>query len=105
MRIMFDKNILDKYYWFSWMSETTLENIINNANWDIEEVLANINSVINDKIVRIMSLCTDEEIETINTTENFDDILEIFEWIKWFSDNEYDILEERFNLYKKQSEK
>lgn len=102
---MIDRKVLDKYYWFSWISDTVYEKLINESNWNLEESLWDINNLINDKIMRILSLCSDDEINIINSTNEFDDIIEIFEWIKWFSDNEYDILEERFLLSKKESEK
>ena len=55
--------------------------------------------------MKILSLCNDNEINIINSTNDFDDIIEIFEWVWWFNDDEYDILKERFILSKKESEK
>lgn len=98
---MSDRKKLDNFYWFSWISDTAYEKIVIESNRNINQTLININNVINDKIMRILSLCNDEEIDIINNAKEFDDIIEIFEWIKWFSDNEYDILEERFKLSKK----
>lgn len=102
---MIDRSILEKYYWFNWISDETFEWLIIDSNNNIDDLLLNINNSINSKVTRILSLCTDSEIKQINNTNDFDHVVEIFEWIRWFSDNEYDILEQRFNLIKKESEK
>ena len=102
---MLDRKLLDKYYWFSWMSDTTYEKLVEESNGNIENAISNINNAINSKVMKILSLCNDNEINIINSTNDFDDIIEIFEWVWWFNDDEYDILKERFILSKKESEK
>jgi hypothetical protein len=105
---MTDKNILNEFYWFSVLSDESFDHLLNDTAWDIKEKLENINNLINYKVTRILSLLSDEEISIINNTDCFDDIVVEFEWIDNFSENEYDILEERFRLSrgnKKESEK
>lgn len=105
---MSDKNILNQFYWFSVLSDESFEDIVNGSDWDITEKLETINSFINYKVSRVLSILSDEKISKINSTHFFDDIREVFHWIDNFSENEYSILRERFRISRekiKESEK
>lgn len=102
---MTDRSILDEFYWFSAISDESFEKIVETSNWNINESLKSINDLINHKVSRILSLLSDSEIESINNTECFDDVVLEFEWIDNFCDKEYDILEERFNISRNKRKK
>ena len=104
---MTKNNSQNKYFWFEWLSHESILRLSADYNGDINIALLDLTQIISDKIMWVLSKCDDEDINTINNAENFNDVKEIFDSLEYFCDNEYLIIEARFNsiLENKKSEK